>query len=242
MRRVPIWVWGLVVIVLAVAGGLGLGVLSSRNAGGDNVTEAKVTPPVQPTITQPVAPDATVPPVTVVHTPTQNLTPAVAADPSTNGDAAQRGGAAWEQKLDEVLLSNAEAPEKTEKLLQLLPTLDENGQVEVSQHLVNFVTDDNYNGVAAILTNSATAESVDSIFMNDLLNRNDALKLPLLLDMAKDDSHPKHAEARDLLELFLQDNYGTDWGKWEQSITNYLTNNGQVAADTSSTPAPEPAQ
>ncbi len=57
--------------------------------------------------------------------------------------------------------------------------------------------DDHYDGAAGLLTNSATPSAVSTVLMNDLLNRNNTLKLPMLLDVARQDEHPlKESSAR----------------------------------------------
>ena len=65
---------------------------------------------------------------------------------------------AWQNELDGVLLSESSDEQKVSRLLQLLPTLKEPAQVEISQHLINFVSDDNYSATGQILTNATTAE------------------------------------------------------------------------------------
>ena len=51
------------------------------------------------------------------------------------------------------------------------------------------------------------------------------LKLPLLLQVASDPNHIKHDESKDLLELYLGEDYGTDWNSWGQHLTNWIQQN-----------------
>jgi hypothetical protein len=63
--------------------------------------------------------------------------------------------------------------------------------------------------------------------MNDLLNRNNSLKLPMLLAVARQDDHPLKDQAREMLELLLQEDDGDNWDQWSASITTWLQNNSQ---------------
>jgi hypothetical protein len=99
--------------------------------------------------------------------------------------------------------------------------------VELSQHLVNMVQDDHYDGAAQLLTNPATPSEVSTVLMNDLLNRNNTLKLPMLLSVARDDDHPLKDQAREMLELLIQQDAGTNWDQWGEAINTWLQNNPQ---------------
>jgi len=205
--------------VLALAGGVGIliGWLVSR--------EGAVQPMVVPPATNPaplLLPMA--PPVaeTVPFTNPQPPGAASAADPAPEG-----GVADWEQKLDTILLSDADDNTKADGILALIPTAPAEAQVELSQHLVNMVRDEHYDGAAQLLTNSATASAVSSVLMNDLLNRNNTLKLPMLLAVARQDDHPLKDQAREMLELLIQEDNGTNWEQWSASINTWLQENPQ---------------
>jgi hypothetical protein len=133
----------------------------------------------------------------------------------------------WEKQLDDVLLSNTDPNTKADRILALIPTAPSNAQVELSQHLVNMVQDDHYDGAAQLLTNPVTPTAVSTVLMNDLLNRNNTLKLPMLLSVARDDDHPLKGQAKDMLELLLQQDNGTNWDQWDATITTWLQNNSQ---------------
>jgi hypothetical protein len=133
----------------------------------------------------------------------------------------------WEKQLDDVLLSDTDANNKADRILAMIPTAPSNAQVELSQHLVNMVQDDHYDGAAQLLTNPVTPAAVSTVLMNDLLNRNNTLKLPMLLSVARDDDHPLKDQAREMLELLIQEDNGTNWDQWGTSIDTWLQNNPQ---------------
>jgi hypothetical protein len=131
----------------------------------------------------------------------------------------------WEQRLDDILLSTDEVNAKADHILELIPTAPPDAQVELTQHLVNMVQDDHYDGAAGLLTNAATPAAVSTVLMNDLLNRNNGLKLPMLLAVARDSDHPLKDQAHDMLELLTQQDNGTNWDQWQTSIDTWLQNN-----------------
>ena len=133
----------------------------------------------------------------------------------------------WEKQLDDVLLSDTDVNAKADHILAMIPTAPTNAQVELSQHLVNMVQDDHYDGAAQLLTNTTTPAAVSTVLMNDLLNRNNTLKLPMLLAVARQDDHPLKDQAREMLELLIQQDNGTNWDQWGASIDTWLQNNPQ---------------
>ena len=145
------------------------------------------------------------------------------------GDAAAPGATGemvdWNDKLDNILGSNDDEAVKAEQLLALWPTLPEDGQVETMQHISNLLPDEKFSQLAHTLTNAATSEAVLDIILGDALNRPNALKLPSLLEVAKVPGHPKAEEALEILEVFVDHNYGTDWAQWDKAVKDWLKEN-----------------
>ena len=131
----------------------------------------------------------------------------------------------WNDKLDSILGSNDDEALKAEQLLKLWPTLPEDGQVEAMQHISNLLPDEKFSLLTQTLTNAATSEAVLDIILGDALNRPNALKLPSLLEVAKIPGHPKAEEAREILEVFVDHDYGTDWAQWDKAVKDWLKEN-----------------
>jgi hypothetical protein len=205
-------------LVVAIALGTLIGWLASRQ--GD------VTPIVAPPSTNqtlaiapaPVQIPAPAPePIRVAH----KQAPAQVAAP-TEADAAD-----WEQRLDDILLGDDDDNGKSDKILALIPAAPPDAQHELAQHLVNMTQDDHYDGAAGMLTNAATPPDVSDVLMNDLLNRNNNLKLPLLLAIARNDQHPLKDQALNLLGLLTQEDDGTNWDQWSSTVDTWLQDNPQ---------------
>jgi hypothetical protein len=132
---------------------------------------------------------------------------------------------AWEEKVDDILGSDKSDPDKAKQMLEMFPQLPADGQEEVARHLSNLVSDQDYGPLRAYLTNASWPAAVLDILLGDVLNRPNSLKLPALLDVARTPQHPKAGEAKDFLELFLEEDYANDWGKWQAKMEEWLKAN-----------------
>jgi hypothetical protein len=130
----------------------------------------------------------------------------------------------WEEKLDTILSSDKPDPDKAREMIDMFPKLSPEAQEEIAHHISNLTPDENYS-LGQFLTNSTLPEGVLDVFTEDVLNRPNSIKLPLLLDVAKDPNHPKASESKDILELFLENDYGTDWTAWQASLDKWLKDN-----------------
>jgi hypothetical protein len=204
----------LAVIVVAICGAAMWFLNTQPPAPLSDGPIAAVTPPALPT-PEPVR-------------PTPRETPKIAARAeSTAAKSAPPPPAAkpmadWEIKIDQVLQANADESQTAQMLINLLPTLPPEGQEEAAQHISNLILDKDYNKVAPLVKNPGLPEDVLDVFVTDLMNREDEVKLPILLDIAKIPNHPHHEEAATDLQIFLDEDYGKDWGKWDQALKSYL--------------------
>ncbi len=133
--------------------------------------------------------------------------------------------AAWEDKVDEILGSASSDPDKAKQMLEMFPRLPPDGQEEVARHVSNLLPDQDYGLMHPYLTNAVLPEEVLDVFLGDALNRPNSVKLPALLAVARTPQHPKAGEAKDFLELFLEQDYGDDWSKWQGSMEQWLKDN-----------------
>jgi len=151
----------------------------------------------------------------------------------------------WEDHLDDILLSDDNENSKADQILALMPTTPLENQEELTQHLVNMVQDDHYTGASNLLMNVNTDTNVADILLNDLLNRNNTLKLNTLLQLVKTPDHPLHENAREMLELFVQEDHGTNYQDWEKAVGDWLKENEpdpqaqQAQAAAPDAPAPQ---
>ncbi len=131
----------------------------------------------------------------------------------------------WEEKLDNILVSDKPDPDKAKEMIEMFPQLSPEAQEEIAHHISNLTPDENYASIGKFLTNSTLPEAVLDVFTEDVLNRPNSIKLPLLLDLARDPQHPKAGESKDILELFLEEDFGADWPKWQAKLDQWLKDN-----------------
>jgi hypothetical protein len=161
---------------------------------------------------------------------TSNPTPApavVATTPAITNAAPPETNAVptWEDLVDDILQANTDDAMQLRQLLALYPHVPEEGQVEIAQHLANLAADGDYGPVRQILTNPETPEDVTDVLLADVLNRPNATKLPTLLDIARTPQHPNAEEAKELLGLYLDEDYGDAWNQWQQAMETWLREN-----------------
>ncbi|HEY2082222.1 MAG TPA: hypothetical protein VGI88_05515 [Verrucomicrobiae bacterium] len=219
----------IVVLVVIVGIGVGVGLLAGRGPGNsqpalaqDSPSDAgsrtavaantQATAPSQnPADMKPIVP---IEPVPVVQT--SNI-----AQAATNSASETN----WEDKIDDIVGSDDADTNKVKQLFALFPKLPPDGQEEVAQHLSNLVDDEDYAPLGELLKNAKLPEGVLDELLADVLNRPNDLKLPLLLDLASNPDHAKKDEAKDLLELYLGEDYGSDWNAWGTHMTNWMQQN-----------------
>jgi hypothetical protein len=224
---------GVLLTVLVSVGILvGAIVFSKRkpSAPENRIAEA----PVENSTPAPVAPSSPGPPRTpsVISKGQPSPPPTATLPPTTSPQIAAVSPVTpitnWEQRIDSILGSdNTDEAKKADELLALFPTLPEDGQLEAAQHISNLLPDEKYPAIAPMLTNAVTSEPVLDALLTDLLNRPDTLKLPMLLQIARIPEHPKASEARDILEVYVDENFGNDWPKWEAALQKYLKENSE---------------
>jgi hypothetical protein len=195
------------IVALALAGICGLfwAFSGSRQPAPSTVesnpepqTISKSSEPLSPAIVQPKTPE------------TKPAAPAVAEVPI------------YESQIDQVLRSNVGEAQTAKILINMLPSMPEDGQVEAAQHIANLLPDSDYQSVLPILLNPNLPESVTSVLFTDLMNRSDATKLNAFVDIAQVPNHPNQEEAVSDLQIFLDHDYGTDWGQWKSAVAKYL--------------------
>jgi hypothetical protein len=139
----------------------------------------------------------------------------------------------WEHRIDEVLKSSADETQTAQILINMLPTLPAEGQSDAAQHISNLIEDDQYTRVLPLVKNPNLPEEVLDVFVTDLMNREDKVKLPTLLEIAKLPNHPHHEEALSDLEIFLDEDFESlnrDFNKLQIGVTNYLKKQAEEEA------------
>jgi hypothetical protein len=144
------------------------------------------------------------------------------ATPAPPPSVPQAAAPGWEGTIEGILRSNVTQGEMARMLIDILPTLPEEGQVEAANHITNLLPDTDYGSVRPLLLNASLPESVLSVFFTDLMNRDDPTKLNAFLDIAQAPNHPFQAQALSDLQIYVGNDYGNNWTQWKSAVTQYL--------------------
>ncbi len=225
MRIRPSVIVAVLAVLALVFGGRYLGWFGGKNPGSDPGTPNAATGASEPTtvnVTPAPTPPAPAPPPPPRTRPTPPVTAENPAPPAAPPTGLIKD---WEQRIDNLLTTPGDESAKGRELLAMLPNLPEDGQVEAAQHMSNLLADEDFKMLTPTLTNAAVPEAVLDVLITDVLNRPNELKLPALLDVARIPNHPKATEARDILEVYVDENYGEDWAAWTTAVEKWLKEN-----------------
>jgi hypothetical protein len=111
---------------------------------------------------------------------------------------------------------------KSSRLLTLFPALPVEGKNEIAPDLAALTPNEAYASLSKLLTDPQASDEVLMVLFTDLLDRPDSIRLPLLLELARNAEHPKAEDARDMLTVELGEDVGTDWDAWAKKISEWL--------------------
>ena len=191
-----------------------------------SVDPHKVSAPSESTVDTGVPPsksDSTgdMPPAVVVETP-------AIIDPETDQPLIpplplQTGELPWEARIRSVLArEKATEAEKARGLLQLLPTISAEGAETCAEEAVKRLPNEEYRHAQSVVTNPGTYGLALGVLFADLMERPDNLRLPTLVTIARNATHPYASPAHDNLEFLLGQDYGSDWARWEAAVREKL--------------------
>jgi hypothetical protein len=137
-------------------------------------------------------------------------------------------GVAWEDRLDELLTNEADNTTTVRGLLSSMRGLPPEAQEEFVAHAVNLCEDEQFGLLANIYFEAATPSEVKETIFNDVLNRPDEIKLPLLAKTLLNPTHPMAGESKEILEMYLDLEPGAVPPKgWEQAVSDYIKQQGE---------------
>jgi hypothetical protein len=131
----------------------------------------------------------------------------------------------WERRIDDVLRSSADETQTAQILINMLPTLPAEGQSDAAQHIANLLTDDQYARALPLVKNPNLPEEVLDVFVTDLMNREDKVKLPTLWEIARIPNHPHHEEALSDIEILIDEDFESinhDFNKLKIGIDKFI--------------------
>lgn len=132
----------------------------------------------------------------------------------------------WEERLDSILSGEEDNRNTVRRLLQGFNGLPLEAKTEYMAHALNLCEDDNYGEIEAIYMRADTAAEIREQIFDDVLNRPDEIKLPMMARTMAVPNHPLAGEAKDILTLYLDldpDSPGPI--DWNGRVRSYLQEN-----------------
>ena len=118
--------------------------------------------------------------------------------------------------------------EKVERLLQLFPGLPEDGKKIALDYATQLITDDDYPRQRPRLIRIAHSDELREVVMLDMLTRDDSIKMLSLVELMKTSSTVTRGEAREILEAFLEKDYGDDPKQWDAPVRQWIAENQDI--------------
>jgi hypothetical protein len=104
-------------------------------------------------------------------------------------------------------------------LIAMLPALPEKVLARAAEEAVTRLPDADYTAaLRPTLINPQTHGMAMSVLFADLMQRPNAITLPILVSIAQDSNHPYAQHARENLQFLLGQDFGADWAKWNEAI------------------------
>lgn len=133
-----------------------------------------------------------------------------------------------DRKIDQVLRLYTSNPTQdhigtAQALINLLPTLTKQGQMEGARHIANLLPDGEYERIMPVWRSARSDRDVIEILGSDLINRDPRIMLPAMLEALRQPAHPFHERSRQTLQLFLDADYGNDFAKWDEATKRFVT-------------------
>ncbi len=198
--------WTLITLILAVVAGVGVWIISR-----DEPVPAPRPASTPQTAAVTAKPQAAPPPADTSPEPR----PFAQVTPETVPRAD-------EEKIDAWLTGFDDTNETAAAILAGWNQLSEPGRTAAAPHLLNLVPDDRFESLARILLDPATNNHVKDILFAGILNRDDALKWPLILRVMEQKNHPRSQDARNMLTVVLGQDLGDDWPRWRELLQTQL--------------------
>jgi hypothetical protein len=116
---------------------------------------------------------------------------------------------------------------KVQQLLAMLPTLPDDGKVLAMEHAAKLIPDQDYLKFRdRLLTLSDTPELRQTVLL-DVLTRDDEIRMPSLVELMRHRPASEQTEIKEILEAFIEKDFGDDTKQWELAVRAYLVENAE---------------
>lgn len=118
--------------------------------------------------------------------------------------------------------------EKVERFLAMVPQLSGKDKNTAMDYATQLIKDDEYVRQRPRLLRLAENDELREVVMLDMLTRDDSIKMLSLVELLKVPSKTTQTEAREILEAFLEKDYGDNPAHWDAPVRQWLTTNEEI--------------
>jgi hypothetical protein len=118
--------------------------------------------------------------------------------------------------------------EKVNRLLAMIPQLPPEPKLVALEHAAQLIPDEDYVRLRPSLLRLANTDELREVVMLDVLTRDDTIKMPGLVELMKLPHDLVKTEAREVLEAYLEEDYGDDPKQWETAVRRWLAENADI--------------
>jgi len=138
----------------------------------------------------------------------------------------------WEQDIIK-LAGRLDMPDdrKALALLNKVHTLpDEPAKVVAVEHATHLMSDEQFKQLRSQIMslNDTGGEDMKDAILRDILTRAENVRMPALVDLLRRPTYPGQQEVREILEAYLEVDYGTDFPKWDAAVRQWLIENDEL--------------
>jgi len=98
------------------------------------------------------------------------------------------------------------------------PDLPANERRDALDSALSLTDDREYAQVTKLWTDKTLPRAMQETLFDDLISRNPRLKLDTALSVAREEESPLAAQAKEFLRFQTQEDHGTDWKAWEDTV------------------------
>ncbi len=156
--------------------------------------------------------------------------PPVAVPPATSPSApsletAETRGAPPDAPLQRarvLLAADADGVQTAAAVAELLPAINEADQPAVARETLALLPDEHYDIAARLWLDPNASPALRAAIQADLLQRPDAVRLPLLVRTLRERRHPLRADSLGQLQRLVGLSLGFDARAWDAAVREYL--------------------
>jgi hypothetical protein len=114
---------------------------------------------------------------------------------------------------------------KIGQLLAKISSLPPDGKVLAMEYATKLIPDEQYVQYRPMLFGLVSSPELRETVLLDALTRGESVRMPTLVEMLRQPSHPSQDEVREILVAYLDADYGKDVNGWDAAVKKFLAEN-----------------